>query len=80
MAQLQRNGVIDDAWVEDSFSYKIIPKSSEKLLVLDSLSPRNRSLVEEERMHWSPSKQKLIADLLPKKKYCSTPLSIEMDV
>jgi hypothetical protein len=33
----------------------------------DSLSPRNRSLVEEERMHWSPSKQKLIADLLPKK-------------
>ena len=35
VAQLQRNGAIDDVWVEDSFSCKIIPKSSEKLLVLE---------------------------------------------
>ena len=33
----------------------------------DSLSPRNRCLVEVDGLHWSPSKQKLIADLLPKK-------------
>ena len=35
LAHLQRNGTVDDAWVIDSFSYKIIPKSSEKLLVLE---------------------------------------------
>ena len=32
----------------------------------DSLSPYNRSLVEDMGMHWTPSKQKLIADLDPK--------------
>ena len=33
----------------------------------DSLIPRNRRLVEVDGLHWSPSKQKLIDDLLPKK-------------
>ena len=32
----------------------------------DSLSPYNRSLVDDMGMHWTPSKQKLIADLDPK--------------
>jgi hypothetical protein len=35
MAKLQRNEAIDGAWVEDNFSYKIIPKSTLNLLFLE---------------------------------------------
>ena len=35
LARLQRGGVVDGAGIDGSFSYNIIPKSSEKLLLLE---------------------------------------------
>ena len=34
LANLQKSEIVDGAWIDESFSYKILPKSSEKLLLL----------------------------------------------
>ena len=35
MVRLQKDEVVDGTWVNGSFSYNSIPKSSEKLLLLE---------------------------------------------
>ena len=37
LVRLQKGEVVDGAWLDGSLCYNIIPKSSEKLLVLDLL-------------------------------------------